>query len=243
MNHGLHVPSTVVLLVLFAGASLPQTGNEEGAKVASHHARFAKLLATSHMRFDSDRMQSIASKIENNQCQLTSDTEPVSADFLPIARSYASEFCLPWLEMWNGVLDACDGDKPPLWCNDERSMLEHLGLDGYFAGLTTALRSASDELERENIMDMVLVTFTAHVVGEFGREPMARWATDAARAYLPKATLEQVTSMVERLQKSWVGLVPGVESQVRGYLEHANGVTEDQRAKLEGLLANRSSKH
>jgi hypothetical protein len=210
----------------------------QGAKLAERHIRFARSLASSRIRLDSAEFTHVATEVEKNDCTVTKEVARTTASaLLPFAKAYGSEFCRPWMKLWEG-LNACDGDKPPEWCDDEEAVLVRLDLDGYFAGLAAALRESPSELERENIMDIVLVSLSPHVIGDFGDDPPNRWATEAAEAYLKSASFNQVTSMAERLQKTWVGLTPGVVSQLDQYVRRSHDLTLEQRNRLKNLSEN-----
>jgi hypothetical protein len=101
----------------------------------------------------------------------------LAASHLRLSGDLDSDYCRPWGKFWDRLSHSCDADKPPQWCDDEAAALEHLDLDGYFSALTSALRTSDAELLRENIMDVVLAAFSAHVIGDFGNEPPNRWAT------------------------------------------------------------------
>src|SRR5262245_3520295 len=230
---------TTLLAISFATGPL-QSASDPGGKIAARHVRFARLLATSHVRFSSPQLEPVATEIEHHDCKMTAAAEKLApGDLLPLARAYASEYCRPWVKLWDGVMDRCLEERPPQWCDDEQALIERLGFNGYFQSLTEALQSPPDELERENIMDMILATFSAHVIGDFGKELPDRWATDAAKAYLPAASFDQVIAMAERLQKSWVGLTPGVMSQLQQYLQRTVELTAEQRGSHEAVLATR----
>jgi hypothetical protein len=162
-----HLIATFGLGLAISTTVLP-VASGPGAKVAARHVRFARLLATSQVRFSSPEFDRIASRIDDSACILNGATRPLPADQERLAKAYASEYCHPWVALWEATLDVCDGDTRPASCDDEATVLEHLDLDGYFTALVAAIRSSATPLERENIMDMVLMPLSAHVIGEYG---------------------------------------------------------------------------
>jgi len=232
-----------LLLVALLTASSLSAATGPGSKAASRHARFARLLASSNIRFHSAELEKLVVKVNDDECKFSNAVGDATPERLaPVIKGYASDYCRPWMELWDDMFKVCDSDHPPEWCDDESKVLEQLDLDGYFDGLIEALRSSRGDLERENLFDMILAPFSAHVIGDFGKEPPDRWATEAVRTYVGMASFEQVVDVTKRFQNTWVGLTPGVVEELDQYAQTADGLTPDQREELAKLITRRFSK-
>lgn len=209
-----------------------------GADAAARHVRFARTLAASHLRMSGD-LDRVTSEIEEHDCKVTTAAALLPADQQDIAMAIASDYCRPWEKFWDRLSRSCDADKPPQWCGDEAAALEHLDLDGYFSALASALRTSDADLVRENIMDVVLAAFSAHVIGDFGNEPPNRWATETVDAYVTTASFDQVVALARRLRETWVGLTPGVVDRLREYSRRHEGLTAEQQDQIESFLTER----
>lgn len=223
--------------MLSAGVTVAQEAS--GVRVARRHLAFAEFVTRSGARIALD-LDTIGGAIEKNGCKLPRST----ADALPpaglqLAKAYASDYCKPWLKLWNSVLDLCDGDNPPAWCNDEAAVLERLDLDGYFSVMVAGIQATSSELERDNLMDIVLATFHAHVINDFGQEPPDRWASRATVAYLASATPAGAIALARGLQRTWVGISPGAAAAFGDYLKRVDGISGEQRDELQALVSER----
>ena len=209
-----------------------------GTDVAVRHLRFAQVLAGARLRLSSRELEALGASIDRNMCRLTaSEAASLPGELEKVARSYADDFCAPWMDLWRVSLDDCDGDAP---C-DEAAVLQRLDLDGYFTSLAAAMEASQDDLERENIMDMILSAFSAHVMGEFGDEAADRWATAAAGPYVREAPHEQVMEFVRRLKETEVGLTPGVRARLQDDVGAGAHLSPQQRSEWNALIERRFS--
>jgi hypothetical protein len=231
----------VSTLVVLASTTGVVRAASPGTVVAKKHVGFAKLATQAGVRF-SREFQALGAELALHDCQLRDSTvASLPPDRVSLARAYAVDYCQPWTKLWDDVLDQCDGEKPPAWCEVESEVLTHLDLDRYFDTVTAALDAATSALERENIMDLALDPFAAHVITEFESAAPDRWATHALDVYLKHASPEQAIAVAKSLADSWVGITPGVASLFHDFLKLNGHFTTEQRQELEQLIAKGSA--
>ena len=209
-----------------------------GSRVAQRHLDFVREISAQHLRLSTD-LQQLASKVEQSGCRLRDqDAAKMDADNIRLAERYASEYCKTSQKFWDKALGPCDDDRPPEWCNDEAAVLQRVDLQGYFSTLTSGVDAARSPLERDNIMDIVTSTLSAHVITEFPRDATESWAAATVVAYLRRASPEQAVELAKTLKGTWVGLAPAVRSAFDAYMNEAASLSDDQQDALRRVLTN-----
>ncbi|MGH9785807.1 MAG: hypothetical protein ACRD88_16670 [Terriglobia bacterium] len=217
-------------------------GVSPGSRVAQKHLAFVREISAQHLRLSTD-LRLVAKKVEGSGCKLRDyDAAKMDADQVRLAQLYASAYCQTWQKFWDKALGPCDHDRPPDWCDDEAAMSQRVDLQGYFTTLASGLDAAPSSLERENIMDIVTSTLSAHVITEFPSDATESWATATVVAYLKRASPEQAIELAKALKVTWVGLAPAVLGAFDAYLNRAVSLSEDQRDGLRRALTNEVQK-
>jgi hypothetical protein len=203
-----------------------------GAESAAQHLQFARQLATAHRRLAPSDFGPIATMVDDNDCQVPIGKTEWSAEDLSLAKAYATKVCQSWNSLWERMSESEVCEEQNERC------LEHLDLDGFFSAMAAGIASSRTELERQNIIDMVVAALSVGNCGEFGDKPADRWATAAAEAYLPKASFDETVEFVKGIQATPNGLTPNVKNRLRDYARKSN-LTPKQRASMQSLLSKR----
>jgi len=207
---------------------------DRGEKVGKKHAAYARSLAADGYEFGSDRL-SWLSDYEDSCSGFVTVTPPAEPDRQRQLSTFLDLFCKPWNQLWDSVLNACDGEHAPSWCQDEGAVYDHLTLDGYYAALQSALTNATSPLERYNVINVMVNVLDAHVASELPEARLEKAYVGAVATYFNTAGPDDVIALGRHLQRTWLGLPPPVAQQFAAYVEHHDGLSPEQKKLILGL--------
>jgi hypothetical protein len=207
--------------------------------VAQQHARYARALAAEDLRINSDRLAWLGKRAEVDECSLSAQDNSDLNDWQKHQLSiYVDLYCKPWKNWWTKVLDQCESKQRPKWCDEGAGKLS---LADYFSTLLDALKGATGDTERYSLIFVMVDTLNAHVLSEFPEDDLEPWFRDAAKEFLTRASVDDVLTIGERFQGTWLGLFPSVAQQLEAYGKAHADLSSDQEKRLQAILKQRFS--
>jgi hypothetical protein len=206
-------------------------------RLAEQDLIFARELSKEGVRFGPQFMEGvIKGRVVDNGCApRPSKLSALSRTEARQVLLYSKYHCEPWSHRWAEALRPCDRDRfVPDWCEEgnEELAAAHLAVDPYFETLTVGLRTSESELERTNMMAIVI----DRLEGEDLRDHLLRdkqaWATVAATTFLERASPDEAIRIGWSLFLTPLSETPAMAEVFGKYATRVPEATEEQERML-----------
>jgi len=226
-----HIPARMVLLAVIP--LLLAASDDTWRQVAAHDVAFAKGLASQQVRYGSDFEQVVQGRVARCR-KIDGKVTELDAATLRQIDLFCEHLCMPWVDAWAAALAPCESEPVPSWCDDRSELDRHIGFGPYFEVLASAVRDASDPLERYNIMAVIADRLDHSLTRDYPYRALDHGVGLVLMEYMRSASIDETLSVARLLYSSAsFGRRSEVARQLRTYAAASTTLSAAQRKELE----------